>query len=57
MSNTLIFAGGKPEISNKKVLSVIGLGYVGLVTAVGFGLKGHKVMGIDNDEEKIEKIG
>ncbi len=38
------------------MLSVIGLGYVGLVTAVGLGLKGHRVIGIDTDAEKIEKI-
>lgn len=44
------------ESLDKKIISVIGLGYVGLVTAVGFGLKGHKIIAIDSDEEKIEKI-
>ncbi len=42
--------------SDKAILSVIGLGYVGLVTAAGFGLKGHKVIGVDVDEEKIEGL-
>jgi len=42
--------------ARKKVISVIGLGYVGLTTAVGFGLKGYKVIGIDSDEEKVAKI-
>ena len=42
--------------SDKAILSVIGLGYVGLVTAAGFGLKGHKVVGIDVDKEKIEDL-
>jgi len=44
------------ESSDKKIISVSGLEYVGLVTAVGFGLKGHKIIAIDSDEEKIEKI-
>ena len=37
------------ESGEKKAISVIGLGYVGLTTAVGFALKGHKVIGIDID--------
>ncbi len=42
--------------SKAKQISVIGLGYVGLTTAIGFGLKGYKVIGIDNDTERVEKI-
>ena len=42
--------------NTKEGLSIIGLGYVGLVTAVGFGLKGHRVTGIDVDGGKIESI-
>ncbi len=35
---------------------VIGSGYVGLVAAVGFAEAGHKVLGIDVDVAKIEKL-
>ena len=35
---------------------VIGSGYVGLVAAVGFAEAGHKVLGIDVDAAKIEKL-
>ncbi len=41
---------------DKEVISVIGLGVVGLTTAVGFALKGHKVIGIDIDPEKVKQI-
>jgi UDPglucose 6-dehydrogenase len=40
----------------RKTISVIGLGYVGLVTAVGFGLQGHRIIGIDIDKRKVECI-
>ncbi len=40
----------------KESISVIGLGVVGLTTAVGFALKGHKVVGIDIQPEKVEMI-
>ncbi|HEX77680.1 MAG TPA: UDP-glucose/GDP-mannose dehydrogenase family protein [Dehalococcoidia bacterium] len=43
-------------VSSKKTISVIGLGYVGLTTAVGFGLKGYKIIGVDLDKEVIAKI-
>ncbi|MCJ7515795.1 MAG: UDP-glucose/GDP-mannose dehydrogenase family protein [Dehalococcoidia bacterium] len=39
-----------------KAISVIGLGVVGLTTAVGFRLKGYSVTGIDIDPEKVIKI-
>jgi len=39
-----------------KAISVIGLGVVGLTTAVGFALKGHRVTGIDIVPEKVMKI-
>ena len=42
--------------SGEEVVSVIGLGIVGLTTAVGFALKGHKVIGIDIDPGKVNKI-
>jgi UDPglucose 6-dehydrogenase len=37
-------------------ISVIGVGYVGLCTAVGFASKGYSVLACDVDEQKIEKI-
>lgn len=37
-------------------ISVIGLGKLGLCTAVCFAYKGYKVIGVDVDIEKIEKI-
>lgn len=39
-----------------KSISVIGLGYVGLVTAACFAKQGHFVIGIDNDVDKIAAI-
>jgi len=40
----------------KEAISIIGLGYVGLATAVGFGSKGHRVIGIDINQEKVDLI-
>lgn len=37
-------------------IGVIGTGYVGLVTAVGLAELGHRVIGTDKLQEKIEKI-
>jgi len=37
-------------------IGIIGLGYVGLITGVGFASLGNKVFGIDVDEKKVEKI-
>jgi UDPglucose 6-dehydrogenase len=37
-------------------LGVIGLGHVGLVTAVCFSEKGFEVFGLDNDKEKIKQL-
>jgi UDPglucose 6-dehydrogenase len=41
---------GKPKIS------IIGTGYVGLCTAVGFASRNYSVIAVDNDSEKISKI-
>lgn len=38
------------------VISIIGLGYVGLTLAVGFALKGYDVIGIDKSSSKVESI-
>ncbi len=40
----------------KPKISVIGVGYVGLCTAVGFASKGYQVVASDVDAEKIMKI-
>ena len=37
-------------------LSVIGLGYVGLIQAAGMAKLGYNVIGIDIDKEKVRKI-
>lgn len=38
------------------MITVIGLGFVGLTTAVGLAYKGFTVYGYENDEEKLDKI-
>ena len=40
----------------KPTISVIGLGYVGLCTAVCFASRGFKVYGVDVDREKIHNL-
>ena len=37
-------------------ISIVGTGYVGLISGVGLALKGHKIIAIDVDKEKIKKI-
>ncbi len=37
-------------------IAVIGTGYVGLVTAVGFADLGNRVIGVDIDEAKVERL-
>lgn len=39
------------------MISVLGLGFVGLTTALGFSEKGFKVCGFDVDSEKLKSIG
>ncbi|MGC8899622.1 MAG: hypothetical protein ACP5KP_03860 [Candidatus Micrarchaeia archaeon] len=36
-------------------ITVIGIGYVGIVTAVCFAKKGNDVLGVDVDVEKLKK--
>ena len=40
----------------KPRISVVGAGYVGLCTAVGFSSRGYTVIASDFDAEKAEKI-
>ncbi len=43
--------------SNKKFkISVVGAGYVGLITGAGLAKLGHKVICVDIDQEKVDKI-
>jgi len=42
--------------SNKAIIGVIGLGYVGLPLAVEFGKAGFTVLGIDQDNKKLKKL-
>jgi UDP-N-acetyl-D-glucosamine dehydrogenase len=47
----------KNKINNKQArIAVIGLGYVGLPLALAFAEKGFKVLGIDTDVPRIERI-
>ena len=41
---------------NKSEISIIGVGYVGLCTAVGFASKGYTVIASDNIAKKVAKI-
>ncbi|SMP16894.1 UDP-glucose dehydrogenase [Desulfurobacterium pacificum] len=41
---------------SEKRIAVIGTGYVGLVSGACFAYLGHKVIGLDIDAEKIEKL-
>ena len=43
-------------MKNQKKISVIGTGYVGLVTAVCFAQAGHDVLCFDVDKKKISKL-
>lgn len=43
-------------LEQKKILAVVGLGYVGLPLAVAFAKKGVKVIGFDIDEAKITSL-
>jgi UDPglucose 6-dehydrogenase len=40
----------------KQTISVLGIGYVGLCTAVGFASKGYNVIASTHDAEKAAKI-
>ena len=52
-----IFSSLKDKIIKRNaVISVIGLGYVGLPLAVQFAKKGFSVLGLDKDEDRVAKI-
>ncbi|MGV3585409.1 MAG: UDP-glucose 6-dehydrogenase, partial [Adhaeribacter sp.] len=38
------------------MITVLGLGFVGLTTALGFSKKGFKVYGIDVNQERVNSI-
>ncbi len=40
----------------KRQISVIGLGYVGLPVAAGFGRIGYQVLGFDIDQRRISEL-
>lgn len=44
-------------LETKKAISVIGLGYVGAVSLACLSALGHKVVGVDVDQAKVDAIG
>ncbi|HNV23404.1 MAG TPA: nucleotide sugar dehydrogenase [Candidatus Omnitrophota bacterium] len=42
--------------TNKARIAVIGLGYVGLPLALSFAKKGFKVLGLDNDYDRVKRL-
>lgn len=45
-----------PEVANKPVISVVGLGYVGAVSTACLSALGHRVVGVDIDQHKVDCI-
>jgi nucleotide sugar dehydrogenase len=45
-----------PEIQLSMTIGIVGLGYVGLPTAIAFGCRGHRVVGVDVDERRLEAV-
>ena len=38
------------------MIAVIGLGFIGLTTALGFSHYGHKVFGVDSDHSRLRLL-
>lgn len=55
---TLEFAGKLSQALQNRdaTITVVGLGYVGLPLALGFAQQGFKVMGLDDDVPKIDRL-
>jgi len=46
----------KKQIKKRFKISIVGTGYVGLITGAGLAKLGHKVTCVDIDQEKVDKI-
>ena len=49
-------APGAAPVTITASVAVIGLGYVGLTTAVGLAALGHRVTGVDVDRDRVATI-
>jgi GDP-mannose 6-dehydrogenase len=47
---------GSPQTQNPQTVAVLGLGYVGCVTAACLARLGHRVIGVDKDNHKVESV-
>ena len=54
MTNSVVSAGLGTGLSTGLRVAVFGLGYVGTVTAAGLASRGHRVVGVDVDEGKVD---
>src|SRR4051794_40238917 len=48
--------GRVPRLTSKPRIAVFGLGYVGSVSAACFAERGHNVVGVDVNPDKVEMI-
>lgn len=56
MSNDAAAELQRRILDRTAVLAVVGLGYVGLPLAMGFGAKGYRIMGVDVDDHKVATL-
>jgi GDP-mannose 6-dehydrogenase len=56
MINSLRVRSGENGMKSKQSVIVMGLGYVGCVTAACFAEVGHSVLGVDRDQNKVESV-